>query len=150
MINLEALNINGSIIDTHFQLVTKSHEKIYAQSSLCDICESSNPVNDECIFNMLTHMPPKCHTIRHKNTPRIKEIKKGIVLIDTNEDILITDSCGEKRVVNSPTIAEITNCTVTILDQTFSYAPQITFKTEYLAPLYAKMFQQPNLMKSNS
>lgn len=149
LVRLETINNNGTIIDTQFQLVAKNYDKVYAQSANCDICENSTPINDECIFNMLTHAPPKCHTTRSRNATTIKEIKKGIVLIDTNVNILITDSCGEKRTINGPTIAEITNCTMTVENQTFSNTPQRIFKTEYLTPLYAKTFQKLEPLEKN-
>lgn len=141
LISLENININGSTVESHFHLVAKRHDKIFVQQTKCKICEDTTPLRDECIFNMLTHLTPRCHLTRQPHSIRIKEVLKGIILIDTNTNILVSDSCGKKKIINEPTIIEVNECKVQILNYTFTRDPQQTFNTEYLAPIYGNALQ---------
>lgn len=139
LLRLETVNFNGSTLNTNIHLVAKNHDEIFAQNNICELCESTAPVTDECIFNMLTHRTAECKFSKGKTPTRIVEIKQGIVLIDTVEEVTIKDSCNGEKTINRPTIIEITNCTVTIRNQTFSNVPQKIFELEYLAPIYTKV-----------
>lgn len=141
LIGLETVDINGSAVDTNVKIVAKYHDNIFSQSSKCSICENSTPIQDECIFNLLTHQTPKCQLTNRRQSTRVKELKKGIILVDTSKNVLVTDSCGHKRIINEPTIIEVDNCTVHLLNYTFNNDKSMIFAEEYLAPIYGKAMQ---------
>lgn len=144
LINIQTLNINNSRINTDVKLVAKHGDIIYKQTQNCDICEATTFLEDECIHNLLNHLTPKCVIKPVRQPIRIEELKKGIILIDTNQKVLISDSCNSSRLVNTPTIIETSNCTIKVMNFTFNN--QIYFKNheEYLLPVYGSKLVQLN------
>lgn len=144
LLELHTLNFNETRINTHINLVAKHGTLIYSQSSKCDICESENLVEDDCIYKILTHQPPACQFTRTKQTVQIKEVMTGIILVDTATTMEVKDSCGDSRIISDATIIETESCTIKIRNYTFSGKPKMTFQEEYLIPIYSKPLQNLN------
>ena len=144
LVNIQTLNVNNTRISTDIQLVAKHGDIIYKQTQLCDICEATTPIEDECIYNLLNHQTPKCVLRSVKQPIRVKEIKKGIILVDTNQKVLISDSCNSSRLVNTPTIIEVRNCTVKVMNLTYNKQLQWASQDEYLLPIYGTKLKQLN------
>lgn len=144
LLELHTLRVNDSRIDTYINLVTKHGNTVHYQPTECDICDNSNPIEDECIYKILTHQTPTCPLVRSKQATQITEIKQGIVLIDTTESIEVKDSCGDSRMVSDATIIETGNCTIKIRNFTFYGQPDETHQAEYLIPIYSKPLQKGN------
>ncbi|XP_062558087.1 uncharacterized protein LOC134222963 [Armigeres subalbatus] len=81
------LKVNNSRIETDINLVAKHGNLIYAQTTKCDICEGTKLIEDECIYNILTHQTPKCTLVSTIQGFQAKEITDGVILIDTTENI---------------------------------------------------------------
>lgn len=79
-----------------------------------------------------------------RQVTQVKEVTQGIILLDTNENIDVKDSCGNSRLVSEATIVEVQNCTVKIRNYTFHGQPDITHQEEYLIPIYSKPLQTGN------
>lgn len=144
LINVQTTSIRGLRIDTPFKLVAKSGNRILPQQQSCDICEETPPINDECIANLLNHQTANCKIIPNTQPTRVTEIQKGIVLVDTNEKVLIQDSCKNSRIIESPTVVEIENCTVKILNLTFGTQQYQSHREEYLIPIYGRLMNVTN------
>ncbi|XP_062544491.1 uncharacterized protein LOC134211546 [Armigeres subalbatus] len=106
LMQLEPINTNGTRIDTNIRYVAYHQHTFYEQKEKCFICDNTNPVNDDCVFNILTNRKAKCSTYNQPEQPIIKEISLGTILIDTDTTIYIEDSCGDSRLVSTPTIIE--------------------------------------------
>lgn len=145
LLELHNLRINDTRINTYVNLVAKHGNSIYYQSTECDICDNNHLLEDTCIYNILTHQTPTCPLIRTKQATVIKEIKKGIILLDTVENIKVEDSCGNSRMVREATIIESGNCTIKIRNLTFYGQPEVIHQEEYLIPIYSKPLQKGNL-----
>lgn len=142
LINIQPLNINNTRIHTNIKLVAKHGDSIYKQTEHCDICEKTTLLEDECIYNLLNHRTPKCDIKPVRQTTRVEEIKKGIILIDTNEKVLISDSCNSSRLINTPTIIEANNCTIKVMNITYNSQVSLENNEEYLLPVFgSKMIQ---------
>lgn len=145
LLGLHTLRINESRIDTYINMVTKHGNVVYYQPTECDICDNDYPIEDECIYKILTQQKPTCPLIKSKQTTQIKEIKQGIILIDTTETMEVKDSCGNSRMVNDATIIETENCTIKVRNFTFHGQPDETHQDEYLIPIYSKPLPEGNL-----
>ncbi|XP_055620022.1 uncharacterized protein LOC129764691 [Toxorhynchites rutilus septentrionalis] len=150
LINIQTLNINSTRISTDVKLVAKHGDIIYRQSELCDICEATTLLEDDCIYNLLNHQTPKCIIKPVRQPIRVEEIKKGVILVDTNKNVLISDSCNNSRLINTPTIIETNNCTIKVMNITFNN--QVTFgnSEEYLLPIYGNKLIQLNYTEENN
>lgn len=135
LLQLEAIDINGSRIDTHVRHVARNRDTIYEQLNPCVLCESSHPLHDNCIFNIISNQKAKCSTVKTQSQTRISEIKPGIILVDTNTAIEILDSCADNRMISTPTIVETENCTVKISNFTFKTSESIIDQPDYFIPL---------------
>lgn len=144
LINIQTLNLNNTRISTDIKLVAKHRDIIYKQEHICDICEATTLIEDDCINNLLNHLTPKCVLKPVRQHIRIQEIKKGIILLDTNQQVLISDSCNNSRLVNTPTIVETDNCTIKVMNLTFNGQKHLTDHEEYLIPIYGRKFIQLN------
>lgn len=138
LLELQTINTNQTEINTDIQWVAKNQNKVIPQRMKCKICDDSSPLEDECIYKILTHQKPKCSIIRTTRRTRIKEIMRGIIFIDTQTNLEIFSSCGDSRVVSEPTVIETENCTISILNYTFHSEDQFKPKQEYLVPTYNK------------
>lgn len=138
LMQLEPVNVNGTRIDTSIRYVAYNQQTFYEQSEKCFICNNNFPVNDECIFNILTNQKAKCPMYKQPVQPIIKEISTGTILIDTYKAVLIQDSCGESQLISVPTIIETGNCTVTVQNLTFKSNTKIINHHEYLTPIFGK------------
>ena len=149
LMQLEPVNVNGSRIDTNIRYVAKYQETLYEQTERCFICNNNLPVNDDCIFNILTNRKAKCLMHKQPERPIVKEISVGTILIDTDNPIHILDSCGSSQIISVPTIIETGNCTVTVQNITFKSNAKIVSKPEYLTPIFGKEIeiikQTPNI-----
>lgn len=150
LINIQTLNINNTRISTDIKLVAKHGDIIYKQTQLCDICDETTLIDDECIHGLLNHLTPRCVLKPARQPIRIVEIKRGIVLIDTNKNVLISDSCNGSRLINTPTIIETNNCTIKVMNYTFNNQNHPTTQEEYLIPIYGKRLTQLNLTAENN
>lgn len=144
LLELHTLKINNTRIDTYVNLVAKHGSTIYYQSTRCDICDNANLIEDDCIYNILNHQTPTCPMTKAGQVTQVKEVTQGIILLDTNENIEVKDSCGNSRLVSEATIVEIQNCTVKIRNYTFHGQPDITHQEEYLIPIYSKPLRTGN------
>lgn len=144
LINIQPLNINNTRINTNVKLVAKHGEIIYRQTEHCDICEATTLLEDECIHNLLNHQTPKCIIKPVRQPIRVEEIKKGIILVDTNEKVLISDSCNSSRLINTPTIIEASNCTVNVMNITYNNQISLESSEEYLLPVFGSKLVQLN------
>lgn len=134
LLQLAAINTNGSRIDTNVRYVTRNRDTIYEQTDFCVLCESSHQLQDNCIFNIMTNRKAKCSTVATQT--RVSEIKPGVVLVDTNTAIEIRDSCSDNRMISTPTIVETGNCTVKILNFTFGNTAEEVDQPDYFIPLF--------------
>lgn len=66
----------------------------------------------------------------------IKEIMRGIILVDTHTNLQVSSSCGNSRIVAEPIIIETGNCTINILNYTFHREEHFEPKEEYIVPTY--------------
>ena len=130
--------------------MAKYGNTIYKQLQQCDICEATISIEDECIHNLLNHLSPKCVLKPVKQSFRIEEIKEGIILLDTNTKVSVSDSCNNSRVINTPTIIEADNCTIKIKNFTFNNHKQLSNQDEYLIPIYGKRLTQLNYTEEES
>lgn len=144
LLELHTLKVNNSRIETDINLVAKHGNLIYAQTEKCDICDGIKPIEDECIYNILTHQSPKCSFVSTKRGFQAKEITDSVILIDTTENIEVNDSCGDSRIITEPTIIEIGNCTIRARNFTFSGKIDVISQDNYLIPIYSKPLQKPN------
>lgn len=145
LLQIETININKTKISTDVKLVARRHQRIIPQRHICQICEKSTPLEDECIYRILTHQKPRCQIQETDEMPSIKEIRRGIILIDTTANIEVFSSCGDSRILSNPTVIETENCTVNILNYTFHGENQFAPQEEYLVPTYNK---QPELAQN--
>lgn len=136
LLQLQAVNINQTKIDTDIQLVAKRQNRILPQQRICKICEETKPLEDDCIYRILTHQKPKCSMKKTEQKTCIKEIMRGIVLVDTNTNLEVFSSCGDSRMVAEPTVIETENCTINILNYTFHKEEQFAPREEYIVPTY--------------
>ena len=144
LLELHTLKVNDSRIETDINLVAKHGNLIYAQTTKCDICEGNKLIEDECIYNILTHQTPKCPLVSTKQRFQVKEVIDGVILIDTAENIEVNDSCGDSRIITEPTIIEIGNCTIRARNFTFSGKIDVISQENYLIPIYSKPLQKAN------
>lgn len=144
LVNIQPLNINNTRITSEVKLVAKHGNIIYKQSELCDVCEATTLLEDECIYNLLNHQTPKCVVKPVRQSIRVEEIKKGIILVDTNERVLISDSCNSSRLINTPTIIEAINCTIKVMNITYNNQISMENNEEYLLPVYGSKLIQLN------
>lgn len=149
LMQLEPVNTNGSRIITNIRYVTKYQHTLYEQKEACFICENTYPVNDECIFNILTNQKAKCLMSKEPDQPIIKEINTGTILVNSHKAVNVLDSCGDSRIVSTPVILETGNCTVTVQNLTFKNTFKTTQQYEYLTPIFGKEIdivrQNPNI-----
>lgn len=138
LMQLEPINFNGTRIDTGIRYVAKHRNTFYQQEAKCFICDNNHPLNDECIFKILTNQPARCSTHSQPDQPIIKEISIGTILIDTDKTIHVGDSCGDSRIISAPTILETGNCTVTVQNYTFKSHFKTSEQHEYLTPIFGK------------
>lgn len=137
LLELHTLNRNESKIDTHIRYVAKNGNRIFRQNKICEICEPTWPIEDQCIFNILVHKTPICPIRTTFQKWSAKEILPGIILLDTQKPITVYDSCGIAKNISIPTIIEAENCTIKLKNLTFNSRPIITHN-EYLIPTYGK------------
>lgn len=126
-------------------MVAKHGNRIYSQTSKCNICEPNNLIEDDCIYKILTHQKPKCPLVKTKQAFQVKEITKGLILVDTTEKTVVRDSCGNSRIISEATMIEVGNCTVKIRNFTFSGQLKVISQGEYLIPIYSKPLPTANL-----
>lgn len=138
LLQLQTVSINQTKINTDIQWVAKNQHNIIRQKKKCKICDKSTPLEDECIYNILTHQKPKCWMIRTEQQTSIKEIMRGIIFIDTKSNLEVYSSCGDSRVLSEPTVIETENCTINVLNYTFHSEDRFMPKEEYLVPTYNK------------
>lgn len=144
LLELQAININQTRIQTDIQWVAKYQNRIIPQRIKCKICDNSIPLEDECIYRILTHQKPKCPITRTDQPTRIKEIIRGIIFIDTETKLEISSSCGDSRVISDPTVIEMENCTINVLNYTFNSEERFRPQHEYLVPTYNKQPETVN------
>lgn len=144
LIQLEATNINGSRINLETQYVAKFKKVIYKQSNRCVLCDNRHQLNDRCIYNILTNQAATCNMSKNTNQIIVREINPGTILLDTKRAIHISDSCGEDQIVAAPTIIETENCTIRILNQTFSSRLQTISSQEFSTPIFGKKIERDN------
>lgn len=135
---LEPINTHGSRIDTNIRYVAQYQHTFYEQMERFFICDNSYPVNDECVFNIVTNQKARCSTFNHPDQPIIKEISLGTILIDTDKTVYVEDSCDDSRIIATPTIIETANCTITVQNCTFKSNPRPTVIHEFLTPIFGK------------
>lgn len=138
LMQLEPISTNGTRIDTNIRYVAQHQHTFYEQKERCFICDNSYPVNDECVFNILTNQKARCSTYNQPDQPIIKEITLGTILIDTDKSVHVEDSCGDSRIIATPTIVETGNCTVTAQNFTFKSNPKPSEQQEFLTPIFGK------------
>lgn len=138
LMQLEPVNVNGSRIDTSIRYVARYQQTFFEQRERCFLCSNNLPVNDDCIFNILTNQRAKCLMHKQPERPIIKEIGTGTILIDTHKPVHILDSCGDSQILSVPTIIETGNCTVTVQNLTFRSNSKTISKPEYLTPIFGK------------
>lgn len=138
LIQLEPININGTRIDTDIRYVANNQHTFYEQKERCFICNNNFPLNDDCIFNILTNQRAKCPMLKQPDQPIIKEISDGTILIDTHKAVHILDSCGDSKIISVPTIIETGNCTITVQNLTFKGNSKSISQHEYLTPIFGK------------
>lgn len=144
LLELQTVSINQTKINTDIQWVAKKQHIIIRQKKKCKICDESTPLEDECIYNILTHQKPKCSMIRTEQQTSIKEIMRGIIFIDTKTNLEVYSSCGDSRVLSEPTVIETKNCTINVLNYTFHSEERFIPKEEYLVPTYNKQPETVN------
>lgn len=138
LMQLEPVNMNETRIDTDIRYVANHQQTFYEQKERCFICVNDYPVTDECVFNILVNQKAKCPMHKQPDQPIVKEISTGTVLINTHKAVHIFDSCGDSRIVSTPTIIETGNCTVTVQNLTFKGSPKSLKQHEYLTPIFGK------------
>lgn len=144
LLELQTININQTKINIDIQWVAKYQNRIIAQRNKCKICDDSLPLQDECIYKILTHQKPKCSMIKTERLTRITEIMRGIIFIDTKINLELFSSCGDSKVVSEPTVIETENCTINVLNYTFHSEEQFKPKQEYLVPTYNRQPETVN------
>lgn len=144
LIQLETTNINGSRINLETQYVAKFKKSIYKQSDKCVLCDNTHKLSDGCVYNILTNQAAKCDMSKDIDRTVIKEITPGTVLLDSRSRVHVSDSCGDDRIIAAPTIIETENCTVTILNQTFSQNFQTLSSPEFSTPIFGKQIEPNN------
>lgn len=149
LLRLEPIGRNGTRIDTEIKYVARNRNRIYKQSSQCTICEETSLVNDECIFNILNNLRAKCSFTKQSEHPQIKEITSGVILVNTVSGIQILDSCGDSRIITTPTIVETENCTIKIENNTFTSKYKMIEQIQFITPIFGKVIeakpQKPDL-----
>lgn len=138
LMQLEPVNVNGTRINTSIRYVANYQRTFYEQKERCFICNNNIPVNDECIFNILTNQKAKCPMSKQPDEPIIKEVNTGTILVDTYKAIHVFDSCGASRIISVPTVIETGNCTVTVQNLTFKSHMNMINQHEYLTPIFGK------------
>lgn len=136
LLRIQPVSINQTTIDTDIQLVAKRQNRVIPQQKICKICEETMPLEDECIYRILTHQKPKCVMKKTERKTWIKEIMRGIILVDTHTNLQVSSSCGNSRIVAEPIIIETGNCTINILNYTFHREEHFEPKEEYIVPTY--------------
>lgn len=136
LLRIQPVSINQTTIDTDIQLVAKRQNRVIPQQKIFKICEETMPLEDDCIYRILTHQKPKCVMKKTKRKTWIKEIMRGIVLVDTHTNLQVSSSCGNSRIVAEPIIIETGNCTINILNYTFHREEHFAPKEEYIVPTY--------------
>lgn len=144
LLNLQTVNTNQTRISTDIQLVAKRQNRIIPLRERCKICDEATPLEDECVYRILTHQKPRCTMGKAEQRISVKEIIRGIIFIDTNTNIEVFSSCGDSRVLSEPTVIETENCTVTVLNHTFHREEQFAPREEYLVPTYNKKPEKVN------
>lgn len=144
LIQLETTNINGSRINMETQYVAKFKRSIYKQTGQCVLCDNTHKLNDGCIFSILTNQPAKCDMFKDSNRIVVKEITPGTVLLDSTSRVHVSDSCGDDRIIAAPMIIETENCTVTILNRTFTQNLQTLSSPEFSTPIFGKQIEPRN------
>lgn len=149
LIQLETTNINGSRINLETHYVAKFKQTIYKQHTKCILCDNSHKLNDDCVYNILTNQAAACTMSKDTNQVTVKEIIPGTILLDSKRGVHVSDSCGDDRIIATPTIIETENCTVKILNQTFSHYLQTISSPEFSTPIFGKQIasnhQPPNI-----
>lgn len=138
LIQLEPVNVNGTRINTNIRYVASHQQTFFQQRERCFICNNNEPVNDECIFNILTNHKAKCPMIKQPEEPIIKEVNPGTILVDTHKAVTIWDSCGESQIISTPTVVEAGNCTITVRNLTFKGNIKVVNQHTYLTPIFGK------------
>lgn len=138
LLELQTINRNQTKIKTDVQWVAKYKNRVIPQRDKCKICDNSIPLEDECVYKILTHQKPKCPVVKTKQTIHIREIMRAIIFIDTETKLEIFSSCGDSRTITGPTVIETENCTINILNYTFHKEEQFLSNQEYLVPTYNK------------
>lgn len=138
LLQLESTDINGSSIATEIQYVAKSKTAIYKQAQQCTICDNFSKLSDGCIYSILTNQDAQCPMVKQKHQTVFKEIHPGMIFVNSNKGVFLTDSCGDSRILTTPTIIETGNCTVTILNQTFSDSLSRAKVIEISTPIFGK------------
>ncbi|XP_062534737.1 uncharacterized protein LOC134203917 [Armigeres subalbatus] len=106
LMQIEPVNANGNRIDTAIRYIAAHQQTFYEQKERCYICVNDNPVNDECVFNILVNQKARCRMHKQSDQPIVKELNAETILINTDTAVHILDSCGDSRIVSSPTIVE--------------------------------------------
>lgn len=138
LMQIEPVNANGNRIDTAIRYIAAHQQTFYEQKERCYICVNDNPVNDECVFNILVNQKARCRMHKQSDQPIVKELNAGTILINTDTAVHILDSCGDSRIVSSPTIVEAGNCTITVQNTTFKGNPKAIKQQEYFTPIFGK------------
>jgi len=62
-------------------------------------------------------------------------MKPGVILIDTTLGVPVIDSCSNSQIIAVPTLIETGNCTVKILNSTFTAHIDVLDQEDYFLPL---------------
>lgn len=144
LIQLETTSINGSRINTDIKYVAKFKRFTYKQTSRCVLCDNTQTLNDECVYSILNNQAATCNMSKDIHQVIVKEIIPGTILLDTRTGVHVTDSCGDNRIIATPTIIEIENCTIKILNETFSQTFLAISNPEFSTPIFGKQIEYTN------
>ncbi|XP_062539339.1 uncharacterized protein LOC134207623 isoform X1 [Armigeres subalbatus] len=102
LLELHTLKVNNSRIKTDINLVAKHGNLIYAQTTKCDICEGTKLIEDECIYNILTHQTPKCTLKTHKKDAKKNHVEALMLRTKKLEEVEATDGSNSQTTRKDP------------------------------------------------
>nr|XP_049463946.1 uncharacterized protein LOC125906921 [Anopheles coluzzii] len=135
LLRIETLNVNNTRVETDVKFVAKHKNTIFNVNEECTICNNPQPLNDKCISNIIRNHPSKCTTTTSSEHTIIREMKPGVILIDTTLGVPVIDSCSNSQIIAVPTLIETGNCTVKILNSTFTAHIDVLDQEDYFIPL---------------
>lgn len=141
LLKLETIGRNGTRINTDVKYVARHKNRLFKQVSRCTICDETNPLTDECIFNILNNLQAKCSFSKQSEHPEFREILPGTILVDTATGVQVTDSCGDSRIIATPTVVETENCTIRIENSTFDNNYKRIEQIQFMTPIFGKVIE---------